>query len=297
MKPSGLPPSGREADIVSLNGCCLGYSVAGVRLGLTSSGTVVAEAGRDWVGDITGTGDVPPDRDASYRTLRVESTRPVTGGAWHHVVAVYDEVSKSVWVSVDGFAVGEGRDTFSGLEWSSIPHQSPHWMGIGLPVQGVTEPFSGAVDEVAVYDGALSLADIRSDFLASGQSAPGGWNVPEGVTSGTEVLGPNAAKDWDDLLRCRCVDPVDTGSGNLHMPIPAVSVPGRGPGLEIEMGYNSLAAATAGSIGYGWSTTLDMRLVDSGFTGRKHVVQETGATVPFDPDGSGWAAAPGYTAT
>ena len=81
------------------------------------------------------------------------------------------------------------------------------------------------------------------------------------------------------------------------MPVPGLSVPGRGLGLSFGLGYNSLAGGQAGSSGFGWSNTLGMNakvLAD----GSAVVTQETGATVRFAPNGSGgWMAPARFSAT
>ncbi|HWJ64879.1 MAG TPA: RHS repeat-associated core domain-containing protein [Acidimicrobiales bacterium] len=293
IKPSGLPPdpevtpaSFPDANLLVVDGCCWGSREVGLWMTLTSSGTVRATVGQGLWGE----------------SVDVESTETVTDGQWHHVVAVYEEVSKSLWIVVDGDDEGVQAADFPGLRWGDGAAGDFDPLVVGRPLNGPAYnegyQYQGAIDEIAVYDKALTLEDIRENFLASDHPTPPGWNVPEGPHSGSDILGPNAAKDWDELLRCHCADPVDTGSGNLHMPIAPVSVPGRGPGLGVSMAYNSLAADRWSSIGYGWSSTLDMRLWDEPYWGGKTVVQETGATVAFRGSSSGSFLAPdGYTAT
>ena len=80
-------------------------------------------------------------------------------------------------------------------------------------------------------------------------------------------------------------------------PVPGISVAGRGPGLAVRAAYNSGAADMDQGVGYGWSSSLGMRLERS-VDGRLSVVQETGATVPFSPGaGSTWTTAPRFSAT
>lgn len=117
-----------------------------------------------------------------------------------------------------------------------------------------------------------------------------------GIFDDTETFGENPALCYPCAIQQLAADPVDTRTGNLHMPVGGIGVTGRGPGLGFELAYNSLGAATAGVAGYGWSTVLDMRLVTDGSD--RVVVQEGGSTVRFTPDGSGgWEAPARFTAT
>jgi YD repeat-containing protein len=281
VKPASLPASGTQANLMSVPGCCYGYTVAGLKLSLTSSGTVLAEVGTD--------------NFATVPWISVESPEPVSTGSWNHVVAVYDAGTKSVWVFTDGGFDGQQDRRFGGVGWNGTPALSDRELVMG--------GFDGSMDEVAIYDRALSVAEVRTDYLASGLPAPSGWHaapttIPNTTDPDTTILGPNASKNYDELLRCDCADPVDTGSGNLHMPIVSVTVPGRGPGLDVSMAYNSLGAGVRSSMGYGWSSTLDMRIDDDSVLERKIVVQETGATVPFQRGSGGSYSAPdGFTAT
>ncbi len=112
----------------------------------------------------------------------------------------------------------------------------------------------------------------------------------------SETFGKNPALCFPCAVQQVAGDPVDTRTGNLHMPLPGMVVEGRGPGLRFGLAYNSLAAGTVGAAGPGWSSTLDMRVEDRGAD--KVVVQEGGSTVRFEPDGSGgWAAPERFTAT
>ncbi len=235
-------------------------------------------------------GGVGSDDFASVPWIRAESSSSIAVGAWTLVHAVYDAPTKSVWVFSDGDFEPEQDRSFRGISWNSNPNS---FGDNDLVIGG----FDGSMDEVAIYDRALSVAEIRADYLASGLPAPSSWNVPANA-DGREIYGPNGSKDYGDLLRCHCGDPVDTGSGNLHMPIPSVMVPGRGPGLDVSMAYNSLGARVPSSMGYGWSSTLDMHIEEDSVREIKTIVQETGATVPFARGSGGAYSAPeGFTAT
>lgn len=131
------------------------------------------------------------------------------------------------------------------------------------------------------------LTDVE---VTGGNGDPAPACPPDGLFD-SEFFGPNAALRNQCPCMSEVADPVDTRTGNLHMPVPGLEVPGRGPGLAFNVGYNSLAAGTAGSTGFGWSNTLGMRL-ETPSAGVRRVVQETGATVRFASNGSGGWVAP-----
>ncbi len=106
------------------------------------------------------------------------------------------------------------------------------------------------------------------------------------ILDASEFFGPNASMRHQYPAQACACDPVDTRTGNLHMPGPALAVAGRGAGLAFQLGYNSLAASDEGRAGYGWANTLDMSLAVRP-DGSALVTQETGATIRFAPDGSG----------
>jgi hypothetical protein len=66
----------------------------------------------------------------------------------------------------------------------------------------------------------------------SGAAAP----VPCDLLADSEFFGPNGALRHQCPCMSTVADPVDTRTGNLHMPVPGLSVPGRGPGLSFEPG-------------------------------------------------------------
>lgn len=125
-----------------------------------------------------------------------------------------------------------------------------------------------------------------------------GFDVPGGTTgvcnravSGSEFFGPNpAAGQQCPPCSGSTSNSVDTRSGNEHWTLPGVTIAGRGPGLDFQLGYNSLDAGYNGPLGRGWRSTYDMALSKNS-DGTRTVFQETGSTVTFTKNGSGvWKA-------
>lgn len=75
-------------------------------------------------------------------------------------------------------------------------------------------------------------------------------------------------------------DPVNTASGDFHETATDLSVPGPGPSLSLTRTYNSLAASTKGTFGYGWTIDYGMHLT----------TKPTGAVTIFQTDGSSLTA-------
>lgn len=101
-----------------------------------------------------------------------------------------------------------------------------------------------------------------------------------------EFYGSNPALRHPCPCQSTLADPVDVRTGNLHMPMPGLFVPGRGPGLSFDLGYNSLNAGIAGSTGNGWSNTFDMNFGVRP-DGSAYVTQEHGSEIRFLPGAGG----------
>lgn len=109
--------------------------------------------------------------DAAGQTCN--GTSVLTDGQWHHLVAVYRFIgtgyTRELWV--DG--VREAANANAGRN----PHPSPSFLvgGIFFSSGGETGYFQGQIDEVQVYDYAVTAADIASMFTTpTGVAAPKG---------------------------------------------------------------------------------------------------------------------------
>ena len=84
-------------------------------------------------------------------------------------------------------------------------------------------------------------------------------------------------------------DPVDAATGNFTEQAGDLLIPGRGLPLALMRTYNSLAAGTAGALGYGWTHSYTATLSQDPTTGAVTVVQENGSQVSFAHTGSSYA--------
>ena len=88
-------------------------------------------------------------------------------------------------------------------------------------------------------------------------------------------------------------DPVDCASGDYTETFTDVSVPGRGPGLDLSRTYNSLSASTEGIFGYGWTSSYESNLAVN-MDGSITVTEADGSQVTATPDGSGGFIVPSW---
>ncbi|PWU11658.1 MAG: hypothetical protein C5B50_22920 [Verrucomicrobia bacterium] len=96
---------------------------------------------------------------------------PAKSGQWFHVAGVYDEQGRRLALYVDGRLAAEKNDPVKPM-WQLDPSNEP---GIGL---GNTEgtfhnfPFSGRIDEWAIYSRALSESEVQAlvDLGNAGES-------------------------------------------------------------------------------------------------------------------------------
>lgn len=88
-------------------------------------------------------------------TTLIASSGNLANGGWHHVAATYDGADMRVFL--DGVEVG---DVAKSGDIDSGPAVS-FWIG-GNPDDPTSRPWDGKIDDVRLYDGALSLAEIET---------------------------------------------------------------------------------------------------------------------------------------
>jgi RHS repeat-associated protein len=86
--------------------------------------------------------------------------------------------------------------------------------------------------------------------------------------------------------------PVNCLNGEFWHTFTDTSVPGRGLPLDFTRTYSSLAAASNGPLGFGWTFSYNMHLAVDPTTGAVTVTEENGAQIVFNPaSGGGYSAA------
>jgi hypothetical protein len=128
-------------------------------------------------------------RNAAGATASASSTVLINGdSSWHHVVGVCDEAGGHLYLYMDGKLLASGAITpGSGLLASMTP------MTIGARESANNIPanydyqFDGLIDDVSIYNKALTAAQVQADFNASGvipvnvQVQPGNLSTNQGA--------------------------------------------------------------------------------------------------------------------
>jgi RHS repeat-associated protein len=89
--------------------------------------------------------------------------------------------------------------------------------------------------------------------------------------------------------------PVDTATGNFWHTFRDLSIPGRGPAIDLTRTYNSLQAGVNGPFGYGWNDSYAASLAIQPST--VVVTQCNGSKTTFTLNGTAWTAPPRAIAT
>lgn len=118
------------------------------------------------------------------------SAGTITAGVWQHVVATYD--GANVRHYINGILVGTQAETraFS-------PNNAPTMIATQNP-SGGSEDFVGVLDEIAVYNFALSATQVMNHY-AAGMGQPTTWDLPNEVfrNAGTYPIA-----HWDSTNGC-----------------------------------------------------------------------------------------------
>lgn len=193
------------------------------------------------------------------------SSSPLPLGV-HHVVGV--RLGIEVFVYLDGIQAG-----YSLVGWPLAP-AGHFWIG-GSPSD--TAKLSGVLDEVAVYDRALSLGEIND------HRGVGGSILADGPLTLDESRGGGSCATC--ARSDQNVDPVSLPTGEYWRTFNDFAFPGRGVPLSLTHTYSSTAASTDGPLGFGWSMGfLTVGLDVDPISGLVTITQENGSKVTFDED-------------
>lgn len=139
-------------------------------------------------------------RDAVGGNAHVASSSIVPNNQWHHLVGVCDEANSNVLLYVDGVKTGTATITpNTGLLYSAVP------MSIGSRQAGsgtaYNNQFVGSMEEVAVYNYALSANQVLAHFQSVSNRPPIFVSNPFAAT------GANAGQFYSATLANYVSDP------------------------------------------------------------------------------------------
>jgi RHS repeat-associated protein len=201
-------------------------------------------------------------------------------GAWHFLVGTYDGTTANLYY--DTALVGT----------STVTMTTPSGLALYMGSDDWPSPFTGSLDDVAIFNTALTGAQISAQYSAA---FPPPYIGGETYGGGTFCL-PCAAYAPGGVagngLHGLAADPVDTENGNLIEATTDISISGRSYPLAFRRTYNELAAATNGPLGYGWQFNAGASLTSAG--GNEVVTEENGAQATFVPSGSNWVPQNAY---
>jgi hypothetical protein len=114
-------------------------------------------------------------------------------GLWHHVVAVHDAGTNTVYLYVDGNQVDvQTSAVFSG-DFASDANLNIGWLNIAPFYY-----FNGSLDEIAVYNEALTATEVEDHYNAQGGPRYCVDLDSDGVGDGEENAGPNNGDGNED---------------------------------------------------------------------------------------------------
>ncbi|GEB65063.1 type IV secretion protein Rhs [Sinomonas atrocyanea] len=146
----------------------------------------------------------------------------------------------------------------------------------------------------------VTTSDTGHQYIAAAGKSTSAYGSGDHLvfTNTVGTAGPTAAHETaagsnpaeQTCQKCEG-DPVNTYNGEFFENETDITVPGRGPGLEVTRSYSSQLAAADGPFGYGWSFNYGMSLTTNSDKS-VDVHQENGSIVTFTPDANGAYHAP-----
>lgn len=265
---------------------------------MNGNGSVIAKTTSSLGTDGYGLGQLGADNVFGFwlndrSSNRVTTT--LTSGVWQHVVATYDGSMMRLYVN--------GVQVASSSYSNSINHSDTSVLIGG----GVTDgPWKGGVDELLIYNRALTLAEIQARYTATqsgNQGMPQGLslNPSTGVLSGTPTSAPGTYS-----FHVRAGDGNGTLGGraytlSLGCPVPVITPATLPDATRLAVYTGQTLTATGGTAPYAWSVTTGslptgLNLSSAGvISGTATANPETYNFTISAVDASGCAASRAYT--
>lgn len=122
---------------------------------ITSTRTIVRKEAQYILRFSSGNAEFWTNSGGTWRSV----TTPAVANEWHHYVGTYDGSNMRIYV--DGVLKNTTAAT-GAISTGTNPFYIGGWLSAGI----LTEPFNGLIDEVAIYVGALSQAQITAHYNA-----------------------------------------------------------------------------------------------------------------------------------
>lgn len=201
-----------------------------------------------------------------------------TGVGMHHVVVTKDLDAMTLYVDGARFAVW---GLFSLVD--AIPTNGTHTgynTSAPLHITGASSTGGVVIDEVALYDYALTSEQVQNHYYANPNwSAFGDYSRSGGGGSYSDC----------DIDAQDGAYPIGLPTGEFWHRFDDFSFPGRGVPLALNHTYSSLRAAHDGPLGYGWTMSYDMHLQEH-LSGDVTIHEEGGTELDFAVDGGSYNA-------
>ncbi len=166
------------------------------------------------------------------------------------------------------------------------------------------------------YEGPnTNFSDISSDYTSGVVNFPAGlavgdstyFSLEEALSTSNVSTGSGQSpvtayevgqtpNPRENQKNCSTKKPVNCATGVFWHTFDDLSIPGRGPALDLQRSYSSLLAGNDGMFGHGWSNSYGMNLTTDS-SGVVTVHQENGSTISFTPNGSAYTAPSRVTAS
>ena len=140
----------------------------------------------------------------------IASSGALTAGQWHHATATYDAGTGEMKLFLDGQAVGSAFHSVGGAVNTDTRNVS-----IGANPDDQYRPFDGRIDEVAIFDKAISTDEISSVFFEGRAAYVTKEDTSLTVSNVYGVLANDTDVDGDPLTAVFVTSPANASAFSL----------------------------------------------------------------------------------
>ncbi|MEZ4923227.1 MAG: LamG-like jellyroll fold domain-containing protein, partial [Crocinitomicaceae bacterium] len=238
-----------------------------------------------------GTGQIEWDLMTNSGQLDFGSVSTIDDGLWHHIAAVYDNGTASIYI--DGqldnqttfgttFGSGNTRFGFIGIGSEATTFNGP---------TGPSSIFNGDIEEVRIWSVARTQPEIQDNMYGCLTGAEAGLDIyyqmedGTGSSTVTDLAGSNdgtminmdAATDWIESDRDYYCESCESARTTVTATVSAGSAPDLGPDYFTSCGLGTINLdAGSGFVGYSWSTAEITQSINVSSPGTYWVIVDAG---------------------